>query len=210
MPLKKERKNRTGTCERKWNEAVRGDLATGPLWEAAGLPKSTFEAPGFSQPSGHWNLRTESWPSSIFTPGSPWGFAFWVVSFILSCFHRLERKTERKSLGRAPINNTNLQVSTWKFWGCSSDSVSSILSWVVENPTYSRVVFCANRRAYALESSLQSISSNLALWKRTNWSVVVQTWSWHGKPAASTWAGLQEENAECWHFVFPYEFGMCF
>jgi len=53
MPLKKERKNRTGTCERKWNEAVRGDLATGPLWEAAGLPKSTFEAPGFSQPSGH-------------------------------------------------------------------------------------------------------------------------------------------------------------
>ena len=36
---------------RKWTMALRGDLATG-LWEAKGLAKSTFEASGFSQPSG--------------------------------------------------------------------------------------------------------------------------------------------------------------
>jgi len=29
------------------------------------------------------------------------------------------------------------------------------------------------------------MSSNYFLWKRENWSVVIQTWSWHGEPAAS-------------------------
>jgi len=52
------------------------------------------------------------------------------------------------------------------------------------------------RRAYSLESSLQSISLNWSMWKRMNWSVVIQTWSWRGKPAASTRSGLREANVE--------------
>jgi len=41
-----------------------------------------------------------------------------------------------------------------------------------------------------MESSLRSILSNSSLWKRTKWFVVIQTWSWRGKPAASARAGL--------------------
>jgi len=40
-------------------------------------------------------------------------------------------------------------------------------------------------------------------WTRTKCSVVIQTWSWRGKPADSTRAGLQEANDERWHFGFP-------
>jgi len=43
-----------------------------------------------------------------------------------------------------------------------------------------RVGFCSNERAYSVESSLQSISSNPSLWKRTKWSVAIQTWFWRG------------------------------
>jgi len=59
-----------------------------------------------------------------------------------------------------------------------------------------RVGVCLNERVHSLESSLQSILSNWSLWKRMNWSVVFQTWSWRGKPAAGTRAGLREANAE--------------
>jgi len=60
-------------------------------------------------------------------PPAPGGFPLprWVVSFIFPCFHRLERKTEKKSLRRAPVNKPNLQVS--RICGCSSDLVSSLL-----------------------------------------------------------------------------------
>ena len=61
-----------------------------------------------------------------------------------------------------------------------------------------RAGFCWNECAYSVESNLQSISSNSSLWKRTKWSVAIQTWSWCGKPAASrsARAGLREANAE--------------
>jgi len=53
-----------------------------------------------------------------------------------------------------------------------------------------------NERANSMGSSLQSISSNSSLWKRTNCSVAIQTWSWRGKPAASSQAWLRQANAE--------------
>ena len=51
-----------------------------------------------------------------------------------------------------------------------------------------RVQFGWFARAFLEESSSQSISSNSSLWKRTNCSVVIQTWSSRGKSAASTQA----------------------
>jgi len=39
-----------------------------------------------------------------------------------------------------------------------------------KNVPQGRFGFCLNERAYSLESSLQSISSNWSLWKRTNFS----------------------------------------
>ena len=60
-----------------------------------------------------------------------------------------------------------------------------------------------------MESILQSIASNLSLWKRTKWFVVIQTWSWRGKPAVIARARLQEANAERWNHMFPYKFGIC-
>ena len=59
-----------------------------------------------------------------------------------------------------------------------------------------RVGFCWNALANLAEFSLQSISSSSFLWKRINCSVVIQTWSWRGKPAASARAWLWEANAE--------------
>ena len=59
-----------------------------------------------------------------------------------------------------------------------------------------------NKSANSLESSLQSISSNSFLWKQTNCSVVIQTWSWSGKPAAIARAGLWEANAERYSIWF--------
>jgi len=58
--------------------------------------------------------------------------------------------------------------------------------------------FGLNKRAYPgpTESMLQSISSNSFLWKRTNCSIVIQTWSWCGKPAASARAWLREAHVE--------------
>ena len=47
-----------------------------------------------------------------------------------------------------------------------------------------RVEYCSNKRRFSVISrtSLQSIQSSLNSfwWKRTNWSLVMQTWSWHG------------------------------
>jgi len=45
--------------------------------------------------------------------------------------------------------------------------------------------FVRNEHAYSVESSLQGISSNSLLWKRNELLVIIQTWSWRGKPAAS-------------------------
>jgi len=50
-----------------------------------------------------------------------------------------------------------------------------------------RVEYFSHERGFSAESSLQSISSNSFLWKRTNWLVVIQTWSWSGKHADSAW-----------------------
>ena len=62
-----------------------------------------------------------------------------------------------------------------------------------------RIGFSSNQRLYSVEFSLQSISSNSSLWKRKNWSVVIQTWSWCGQPAASARAGCGKQTA----FYFP-------
>jgi len=56
--------------------------------------------------------------------------------------------------------------------------------------------FVRNEHVYSVESSLQRILSNLLLRKRNKLLVVIQTWSWRGKPAASAWAWLCEANAE--------------
>jgi len=51
----------------------------------------------------------------------------------------------------------------------------------------------------------------LAVWiqNQKNRSVVIQTWSWCGKPAASARAWLWKANAEGWHFIFPFQFAIC-
>jgi len=49
-----------------------------------------------------------------------------------------------------------------------------------------RVGFCSNQRAYLVESSLHSISLNFFVWKRIKFLALILTWSWRGKPAAST------------------------
>ena len=54
-----------------------------------------------------------------------------------------------------------------------------------------------------MESSLQGISSRSLLWKRNKLLVVIQTWSWCGKAAASSVAWLREASAERYHFIFP-------
>jgi len=61
---------------------------------------------------------------------------------------------------------------------------------------------------FRVESSLQSVWSYSFVWKRTKWSVVIQTWSWLGKPAASARTGLRKANAERWHCIFPCEFAV--
>jgi len=45
--------------------------------------------------------------------------------------------------------------------------------------------FVRNESANSVESSFQGISSNWFLWKQNKLSVVIQTWSWRGKPATS-------------------------
>jgi len=49
---------------------------------------------------------------------------------------------------------------------------------------------------------VQSNSLIFLLWKRNNSSVVLQTWSWRGKPAASAPAGLRKMNAGRQKFIF--------
>jgi len=54
-----------------------------------------------------------------------------------------------------------------------------------------------NKRAYSMESSLQSIILNIFLWKQTNCHclVAIQTWCSRGTPAASARAWLLKANA---------------
>ena len=58
------------------------------------------------------------------------------------------------------------------------------------------VGYFSNERKFTVESSLQRISSKFLLRKRNDSSVILQTWSWRGKPAASARAGLRRANAE--------------
>jgi len=55
-----------------------------------------------------------------------------------------------------------------------------------------------DQRVHLVGSSLQSISLNSFAWEQTNCqcSVVIHTWSWRGKPAASARAWLREANNE--------------
>jgi len=56
-----------------------------------------------------------------------------------------------------------------------------------------------------VESSLQGISSNSLLWKQNKFLVVIRTWSWRGKLAASARAGGKRRALA---FFFPYEFAI--
>jgi len=47
---------------------------------------------------------------------------------------------------------------------------------------------------FVFEGFRSSISSNAFLWKRTTCSVLIQTWSCHGKPVASAQALLQSSS----------------
>jgi len=57
------------------------------------------------------------------------------------------------------------------------------------------VGYISNERGFSVESSLQRISSKFWLWKRNDSPVVLYTWSWRGKPAASARAGLRKGRA---------------
>ena len=59
-----------------------------------------------------------------------------------------------------------------------------------------RVGYFLNERRFSVESSLQGISSNSLLSKRTTSSVLNRRWSCRGKYAASARAGLREANAQ--------------
>jgi len=61
---------------------------------------------------------------------------------------------------------------------------------------WERCGYFSNKRVFSVEFSLQGPSSNWFLWKRTNSSAVMHTWSWRGRHAASAWAWLLEANAE--------------
>jgi len=60
-----------------------------------------------------------------------------------------------------------------------------------------------------VESSLKRISSKFLWWKRNDSSVVLYTWSQHGKPAASARARLRKANAEHSEIIFSSEFAIC-
>ena len=51
-----------------------------------------------------------------------------------------------------------------------------------------------SRWGWVFESSLQRISSKFLLWKRNDSWVVLYTWSWRGKPAATTRTELEESK----------------
>jgi len=73
----------------------------------------------------------------------------------------------------------------------------------VDIPTKDRVGYFSNGRRLSLESSLEGLSSSLFVWKRSNQLIVIQTWFWRGKSAASTREWLREANDERWHLYFP-------
>ena len=68
--------------------------------------------------------------------------------------------------------------------------------------------FVRNEHAWSVESSLQSISSNSLLGKRTNCSVVIQMWTWRGKSAASARAWLRERRGRA--VAFCYSVRICY
>jgi len=53
----------------------------------------------------------------------------------------------------------------------------------------------SNEQANYMQSSLQSLTSTLILWKPTNWSVVIQTRFWRAKHAASAGASVCKYRA---------------
>jgi len=65
-----------------------------------------------------------------------------------------------------------------------------------------RVENFSNDREFSVESRLQGISWNLFLWKRTNWLVVIQTWSWRSKHAAKE-NNLPECRCPIWDRISP-------
>jgi len=100
---------------------------------------------------------------------------------------------------KCPVKRISLRIHV-----CSRN----IQPYLEKYPTlpWSRVRYLLNERgSFSVEFSLQGISSNSLVWKRTNSSVVMQTWSWRGKHAASTRAGLRAANAGRLHFIFTYE-----
>jgi len=61
---------------------------------------------------------------------------------------------------------------------------------------------------FSMKFSLRGISSNLLLWKQKDSWVVMYTWTWHGKRAASARAGLRESNAKHQEIIFTTGFAI--
>ena len=82
----------------------------------------------------------------------------------------MQKKSPHKYLGKKfELHPTLCFMHQYLRWGCAT-------------------VYFLNERGFSVESS---ISSNLFLWKRDDSSVVMWTWSWRGKPAASARACLR-------------------
>jgi len=135
------------------------------------------------QKSGH-----ERWPA----PGPTWlSFCNWhTFKAVLCTFawsgERVLKMSSTERLGGSTINYLCFILGPMSRGGPSEDS----------GTIKAGLGFVWNERAYSVESSLQGISSNLLLWKRNELLVVIQTWSWYGKPAASARAWLREANAK--------------
>jgi len=83
-----------------------------------------------------------------------------------------------------------------------SDGTNSWRVCFLCNGAEGRIGYFLNERGFSAECSLRGISSNSFLWKRINWSVVIQTLSGRGKRARSARGGRWQAHAEQWHCIF--------
>ena len=97
--------------------------------------------------------------------------------------------TERSALSDwcPPFTNCTLK---WGQVGCSNPMRERKLDWFLG--------YFSKERRFSIDPGVQDVSSNSfsGLWKRNDSSVVIQTWCWQGKPAASARAYLRDANAE--------------
>ena len=66
------------------------------------------------------------------------------------------------------------------------------------------VGYFSNESGFSVESILHCISSILLLWKRNDLSVVLHTWSWCGKLAASASRSAESKRRAIWHYFLEW------